>query len=106
LQDGGLTRFRWCDNEPTLAFANWRNQINDPRRHVIGMVLSLQANLLRGEHWREVIKVESVASRLRVKAVDCINSQKSWVLLSAIRWSACPSEPVTSTQAKLASLLD
>ena len=71
LQDDRLAGARLRDDQRALAFAERRDEIDDPRRQVlVGRILDLHLEPLVGIERRQVVEVDLVARLVRVLEID------------------------------------
>ena len=80
LQDGRLARFGRRDDQPALAFADGRDEVHDPGRHVARVARDLEAQLVVGEKGVRLSNFGPVAGVVRRQAGDGVDLYQRRVL--------------------------
>ena len=105
LQQHRLAGARWRHDQRTLALADRRDDVDDPRRQILlGDVLVLHPQPLVGIERREVVEVDLVAGLFGVFEIDGAHLQKSEVALALLRAADFALDGIAGTQAEAADL--
>ena len=102
LQQHGFTSARRRNDQSTLAFAEWRQEIHDTRTDVLAHGLELDA-LLRIKR-RQVIKENLIARFLRRLEVNGFDLHQREVFLAFVRRTNLAADGVAGFQVELANL--
>ena len=105
LHDRGLARLGRRDDQAPLALADGRDEVDDPRRHVVGLLGALEAQPLVGEQRGEVLEAGAGLGLVGGHAVDRVDAQQRRVLLVAAGGPALAGDEVAAAQRELADLL-
>ena len=103
LEDDGLTGFRRCHDEATLALANGGNEVDDPRREIRGLVLEAKARI--GVQRRELVELDAGLCLLGRHAVDGVDAHERRKLRVAVIVAPAPAASTTVVEILLALLL-
>ena len=102
LEDDGLTGFRRCHDEATLALANGGNEVDDPRREIRGLVLEAKARI--GVQRRELVELDAGLCLLGRHAVDGVDAHERRKLRVAVIVAPAPAASTTVVEILLALL--
>ena len=85
LEEDGLAGARRRDDQGTLAFAERRDQVHDPRRHVLaGRIVDLHPEALVGIERRQVVEMDLVARLVGVLEIDRVDLEEGEVALALL----------------------
>ena len=74
LQDCGLTRLRRRHDEPALALADRRDEVDDPTRHLVWVVGKLELELGVRKQRREVFEPRPLPRVVGCETVDVVDA--------------------------------
>ena len=98
LNQHGLTRFWWSNDQATLTFTNRRNQFDRTCSNVFTTTVThLKIKLFIGEQRREVFKQHLVLGIFWCVVVDLVNFQQSKVALVIFWRTNLTDDRVTGT---------
>src|ERR1035437_7784255 len=101
-----LAGLRRRDDQSPLTLADWRKQIDDPRRHVLLIARRLEVETLIREEGGQVLKPGAVAGLFRIEPGDHVDTQQRRELLGVSGRAARTLEIVAFAKGKTPRLAD
>src|SRR3990170_4905227 len=102
LQQHGLARLGWRDNEPPLAPTDGSNEIQQPGRKVCWRGLQVDHHL--GEYGGKVLEVRALAGYFWIESVHRLNSKQPVVFFTLFGRADLPGDHVPGAQPKATHL--
>ena len=105
LQHHRLAGARRGDDQPALALAQRRDQVDDPGRQILlGRILDLDLEALLGIERRQIVEIDAVADLVRLVEIDRVDLEQGEIALALLGRADLPLDRIAGAQAEAAHL--